>query len=174
MNGIWCLDHTKPTTTNEVGEENNLLIVTQGGSISLEIEDLRPGANDFDFSINDTKFYDPALPTVMNEKLLCNTFLLYTDPRCPFVSLSSNLQMELHWKVQLIGNWSEELGNTIDCKFDEIGNLIAQLPELAAGEYEYKLLINGTQFVDESLTYKKDFFRSCNVFEISDDGESQF
>ena len=90
--------------------------ITEGGSISLELEDLRPGANDFDFSINDTKFYDPTLPTVMNEKLLCNTFLLYTDPRCQLVSLSSNLQMELHWKVQLIGNWSDELGNTIDCK----------------------------------------------------------
>ena len=28
MNGIWCLDHTKPTTTNEDGVENNLLIVS--------------------------------------------------------------------------------------------------------------------------------------------------
>ncbi len=28
MNGMWCLDHTKPTTTNEDGVENNLLIVS--------------------------------------------------------------------------------------------------------------------------------------------------
>ena len=28
MNGIWCLDHTKPTTTNEDGVENNLLLVS--------------------------------------------------------------------------------------------------------------------------------------------------
>ena len=28
MNGVWCLDHTKPTTTNEDGVENNLLIVS--------------------------------------------------------------------------------------------------------------------------------------------------
>ena len=60
---------------------------------------------------------------------------------------------------------------TKSIKFDETGNLIAQLPELAAGEYEYKLFINGTQFVDESLTHKKDFFRNFNVLKISDDGE---
>ena len=28
MNGVWCLDHTKPTTTNEDGVENNLIIVS--------------------------------------------------------------------------------------------------------------------------------------------------
>lgn len=90
--------------------------ITEGGTISLELEDLKPGSNDFDFSINDTKFADPSLPTVMNDQLFSNTFMLYTDPRCQLVSMSSKLQMELHWKVQLIGNWSEELGNTIDCK----------------------------------------------------------
>ena len=90
--------------------------ISEGGSISLELEDLKPGPNDFDFSINGTKFADPSLPTVMNDQLVSNTFMLYTDPRCQFVSMSSKLQMELHWKVQLIGNWSEELGNIIDCK----------------------------------------------------------
>ena len=90
--------------------------ITDGGTIPIELEDLKPGSNDFDFSINGTTFADPSLPTIMNDQLFSNTFMLYTDPRCQFVSMSSKLRMELHWKVQLIGNWSEELGNTIDCK----------------------------------------------------------
>ena len=90
--------------------------ITDEGTISIELEDLKPGSNDFDFSINGTTFADPSLPTVMNDQLFSNTFMLYTDPRCQVVSMSSKLRMELHWKVQLIGNWSEELGNTIDCK----------------------------------------------------------
>ena len=55
-------------------------------------------------------------------------------------------------------------------KFDENGNLCASLPELQAGNYEYMFLVNGSQFVDESLAHKKQIFGNCNVMQILETG----
>ena len=93
--------------------------------------------------------------------------------------------MNLTWKVQIVGNWSETFDHVIDCqvleiifscckilpvsfKLDENRNLCATLPELPAGNYEYMFLINGSQFVDESFAHKKNLFKNYNIMEISE------
>merc|ERR1711963_514625 len=64
---------------------------------------------------------------------------------------------------QLIGNWSEEFGNIIDCQILENGEIVVKLPSLPAGEYQYKFLINGVPLVDEKMNFKNDMFNHCNI-----------
>jgi len=134
----------------------------------IELEDLQAGNNDFVFLINDTPYCDPSLPNVNIDGKVINSISIGTDPRNTYISMSSNVKMNLTWKVQIVGNWSETVKNVIDCQFDENGNLCASLPELPAGNYEYMFLINGSQFVDESLAHKKNLFKNYNFMEIQE------
>ena len=95
-------------------------------------------------------------------------------------------QKHLMWKVQLVGDWSEEFGNIIDCQVqqnsldfkDEVcvqilenGEIVVKLPSLPAGEYQYKFLINGVPLVDEKMNFKNDMFNHCNILKVEEDGE---
>ena len=95
-------------------------------------------------------------------------------------------QKHLMWKVQLVGDWSEEFGNIIDCQVqqnsldfkDEVcvqilenGEIVVKLPSLPAGEYQYKFLINGVPLVDEKMNFKNDIFNHCNILKVEEDGE---
>ena len=95
-------------------------------------------------------------------------------------------QKHLMWKVQLVGDWSEEFGNIIDCQVqqnsldfkDEVcvqilenGEIVVKLPSLPAGEYQYKFLINGVPLVDEKMNFKRDLFNHCNILKVEEDGE---
>ena len=49
-----------------------------------------------------------------------NSICVGTDPRNPYISMSSEVQMNLTWKVQIVGNWSETFDHVIDCQVLEI------------------------------------------------------
>ena len=86
----------------------------------IELEDLQAGNNDFVFLINETPYCDPSLPNVNIDGKVINSISIGTDPRNTYISMSSNVKMNLTWKVQIVGNWSETVKNVIDCQVIEV------------------------------------------------------
>ena len=77
---------------------------------------MRPGNNKFVFQINGTDYCDQSLPIVHQGGQQNNNISLWSDCHSPIMSLSSKVQISMNWKVQLVGNWSTEYENVLDCK----------------------------------------------------------
>jgi len=83
----------------------------------------------------------------------------------------AGLDIKLDWRVQIVGNWNESYRTSLDCKILGNGSLAVSFPDLPAGEHEYKFLINGSEFVDESLPNRKSLFKHCNLLRVSEKRE---
>ena len=94
----------------------NAFQINQDNSVFIDLDDLQSGNNDYEFLINDTHYCDPTLPNVNIDGKAINSLSLWTDPRNPFISMSSKVQMKLNWKIQIIGNWSDGSDNIINCQ----------------------------------------------------------
>jgi len=151
------------------------LEIDDEGCFSAELDDLKSGNNNFRFKINGTNYCDSSIPIISLNGETFNTISVFASTTSPIMSLSSKVNIGMTFKVTLVGNWSEEFGNVVvDCKFNENGKLCANIPKLPNGEYQFKFLINGNQFVDHSLAFKEDLFSCYNLMKILENDDVSF
>jgi len=144
------------------------------GCFSAELEDLKSGNNKLRFQVNGTNYCDSSIPIIRLNGETFNSICVSASTNSPIRSISSKVNIGMTFKVKLVGNWSEEFGNVVDCKFNGNGKLCANIPKLPVGEYQFKFLINGNQFVDQSLQFKQDFLNCCNLMNIFENGDVSF
>jgi len=152
--------------------KNEEIKIKSDGDIMLDLTNIKPGSYKYKFLINGTSFCDQSLPHEEEPFDCRNVFIIWSNnfPPSKAESVTINAQVTLPWKVQLTGNWPVQ-PKTIDCKVCTNGDIVARLPALTTGVYQYNFLINNCHFVDESLPFKQDYLTSHNLLVVRDNGD---
>lgn len=156
----------------EENGKNEEIKIKSDGDIMLDLQNIKPGSYKYKFLINGTTFCDQSLPHKEDFLDRRNVFIIWSNnfPPSRAERVTINAQVTLPWKVQLTGNWPVQ-PKTIDCQVCTNGDIVARLPALTTGVYEYNFLINNCHFVDESLPFKQAYLTSHNLLVVRDNGE---
>lgn len=139
-------------------------------NLLLNLQNIKPGSYKFKFLINGTSFCDESLPHEQDYLQTRNTFILWSNNFHPKPSLTINTQVIIPWQVQLTGNWPGS-PTIVDCKVNTNGDVVAMLPALSPGTYDYHFLINNSRFVDESKPVRQEYLTNHNTLVVKQGGE---
>merc|ERR1719233_1664632 len=146
--------------------------IQHDGNLMMDLQNIKPGSYKFKFLINGTSFCDETLPHERDYFDSKNTFILWSNNTQPLLAsgVTINTQVTIPWKVQLTGNWTVNPA-IVDCQVCTNGDVVAKLPALSPGCYQYSFLINNCHFVDESLPCREDYLTNHNILLVKQSGQ---